>query len=194
MVVQVTADMAKCLHYSSRLQSIKLDGCSVTTSGIKAIGNWLASLEELSLCKCSGVTDECLSCLVQTHKELRKLDITCCRKITYASIDSLTNSCTSLTSIRMESCSFISKDAFTLIGRCCQFLEELDVTDNAIDDEGCDLGHTFAWFIIYARWFMYLYFCRVAVHLEMFQTSYLKAWDLLKHNWRWACSCCKWLS
>ncbi|KAF5446625.1 hypothetical protein F2P56_032235 [Juglans regia] len=132
----VTADMAKCLHYSSGLQSIKLDGCSVTTSGIKAIGSWLASLEELSLSKCSGVSDESLSFLVQTHKELRKLDITCCRKITYASIDSITNSCTSLASLRMESCSFISKDAFTLIGRCCQFLEELDVTDNEIDDEG----------------------------------------------------------
>ncbi|KAK4606805.1 hypothetical protein RGQ29_000871 [Quercus rubra] len=134
--LSVTADLAKCLHNISRLQSIKLDGCSVTTSGIKAIGNWLASLKELSLSKCSGVTDECLSFLVQTHKELRKLDITCCSKITYASIDSITNSCTSLTSLRMESCSLVSKDAFVLIGQRCRFLEELDVTDDEIDNEG----------------------------------------------------------
>lgn len=134
--LSVTSDLAKCLHNISGLQSIKLDGCSVTTSGMKAIGNWLASLKELGLSKCLGVTDECLSFLVQTHKELRKLDITCCRKITYASIDSITNSCTSLTSLRMESCSLVSKDAFVLIGQRCRFLEELDVTDNEIDNEG----------------------------------------------------------
>lgn len=134
--LSVTADLAKCLHNISGLQSIKLDGCSVRTSGIKAIGNWLASLKELSLSKCLGVTDECLSFLVQAHKELRKLDITCCRKITYASIDSITNSCTSLTSLRMESCSLVSKDAFVLIGQRCRFLEELDITDNEIDNEG----------------------------------------------------------
>lgn len=73
---------------------------------------------------------------MQSHKELRKLDITCCRKITYASIDSITSSCTSLTSLKMESCSMVSKYAFVLIGQCCQLLEELDVTDNEIDNEG----------------------------------------------------------
>lgn len=147
----MTADLAKCLHNISGLQSIKLDGCSVTTSGIKAIGNWLASLKELSLSKCLGVTDECLSFLVQTHKELRKLDITCCRKITYASIDSITNSCTSLTSLRMESCSLVSKDAFVLIGQRCRFLEELDVTDNEIDNEGFSMGLSCPFYKLYYR-------------------------------------------
>ena len=145
----MTADLAKCLHNISRLQSIKLDGCSVTTSGIKAIGNWLSSLKELSLSKCSGVTDECLSFLVQTHKELRKLDITCCSKITYASIDSITNSCTSLTSLRMESCSLVSKDAFVLIGQRCRFLEELDVTDDEIDNEGFTMGLSCPFYKLY---------------------------------------------
>ncbi|RVW56921.1 F-box/LRR-repeat protein 3 [Vitis vinifera] len=101
----VTLDLAKCLQYFSNLQSIRLDGCIVTCSGMKAIGNWCASLKELSLSKCSGVTDEGLSLIVQGHQELRKLDITCCRKITQASINSITNSCTCLTSLRMESCS-----------------------------------------------------------------------------------------
>ncbi|KAF3454840.1 hypothetical protein FNV43_RR05288 [Rhamnella rubrinervis] len=132
----VTADLTKCLHSFSGLQSIKLDGCLVTCSGIRAIGNWRASLKELSLSKCTGVTDEGLSFLVQTHKELRKLDVTCCSKITYASIDSITISCTSLTSLRMESCSSVSKDAFVFIGQRCQLLEELDVTDNEIDNDG----------------------------------------------------------
>ncbi|XWS53399.1 hypothetical protein CRYUN_Cryun11dG0154100 [Craigia yunnanensis] len=136
MVMQVTADLAKCLHTFSKLQSIKLDGCMVTWSGIKAMANLHASVKELSFSKCLGVTDEDLSFLVQSHKELRKLDITCCRKITYTSIDSITNSCTFLTSLRMESCNLVLKEAFILIGERCSYLEELDATDTEIDDEG----------------------------------------------------------
>ena len=140
IMVQFSTDLAKCLGHFSQLRSIRLDGCLVTSSGIKAIGNWKASLVELSLSKCSGLTDESLSFLARRHKQLRKLDITCCRKLTYASIDGVTSSCTSLTSLRMESCSLVPKDAFVLIGQRCQLLEELDVTDNDIDDEGLNLN------------------------------------------------------
>ncbi|PON64191.1 Leucine-rich repeat, cysteine-containing subtype [Parasponia andersonii] len=132
----VTTDLAKCLSQFSCLRSIKLDGCLVTCSGINAIADWKASLDELSFSKCSGLTDECLCYLTERHKDLRKLDITCCRKITYAAIQGITNSCTSLTSLRMESCSLVPKEAFILIGQHCQLLEELDVTDNETDDEG----------------------------------------------------------
>lgn len=107
-----------------------------TSSGLKAIGNSCASLKELNLSKCAAVTDESISFLVQTHKELEKLDITCCGKITHASIYDITNLCSRLTSLRMESCSLVSTDAFWFIGKC-QLLEELDVTDTDIDDEGC---------------------------------------------------------
>ncbi|MBA0678788.1 hypothetical protein Goari_020110, partial [Gossypium aridum] len=132
----VTSDLVKCLNAYSKLQSIKLDGCTVTWSGIKAMASLNAPVKELSLSKCLGLTDDGLSFLVQSHKDLRKLDITCCRKITYTSIDIITNSCTSLTSLRMESCSLVPKEAFVLIGARCSFLEELDATDNEIDDEG----------------------------------------------------------
>lgn len=132
----ITTDMAKCLHNFSGLQSLKLDCCSLTTSGVRAIANWRASLKELSLSKCAGVTDECVSTLVQKHNQLRKLDITCCRKITYASINSITSSCSSLVSLKMESCSLVPREAYVLIGKHCPYLEELDVTDNEIDNEG----------------------------------------------------------
>ncbi|KAJ6755623.1 F-BOX/LRR-REPEAT PROTEIN 3 [Salix purpurea] len=118
------------------LQSVKLDGCAVTSAGLTAIGNWCISLSELSLSKCLGVTDEGLSSLVTKNKDLKKLDITCCRKITGVSIAYITNSCTNLTSLRMESCTLVPSEAFVLIGQRCQFLEELDLTDNEIDDEG----------------------------------------------------------
>lgn len=132
----VTFALAESLQKLSMLQCVKLDGCQVTCCGLKAIGNWCISLRELSLSKCVGVTDEGLSSLLTKHKDLRKLDITCCRKITHVSIAHITNSCASLTSLKMESCTLVSREAFVLIGQRCQFLEELDLTDNEIDDEG----------------------------------------------------------
>ncbi|XP_057983118.1 F-box/LRR-repeat protein 3 isoform X2 [Malania oleifera] len=132
----VTLAFADSLQKLSMLQSIKLDGCPVTCSGLKAIGDWCISLRELSLSKCVGVMDEGLSSLVTKHKELRKLDITCCRKITHVSIAHITNSCTSLTSLKMESCTLVPREAFVLIGQRCHLLEVLDLTDNEVDDEG----------------------------------------------------------
>lgn len=132
----VTLALADSLQKLSMLQSIKLDGCQVMCSGLKAIGNCCVSLRELSLSKCLGVTDEGLSSLLTKHRDLRKLDITCCRKITHLTIAHITNSCSSLTSLRMESCSLVSAEAFVLIGQRCHFLEELDLTDNEINDEG----------------------------------------------------------
>lgn len=122
------------------LQSVKLDGCLVTCCGLKAIGNRLVSLRELSLSKCVGVTDEGLSSIVTKHTELRKIDLTCCRKITRSSISQIANSCTSLTSLKMESCALVPREAFVLIGHC-RFLQELDLTDDEIDDEGFFFFH-----------------------------------------------------
>ncbi|XP_015897663.3 F-box/LRR-repeat protein 3 isoform X1 [Ziziphus jujuba] len=135
-VSPVTLAFANCLKKLPMLQTLKLDGCLVTSAGLKAIGNWCVSLRELSLSKCSGVTDESLSPLVTKHRDLRKLDITCCRKITYVSIADITNSCTVLTSLRMESCTLVPREAFVLIGQRCHSLEEIDLTDNEVDDEG----------------------------------------------------------
>lgn len=139
LLVQVTLEVADSLKKLSMLQSIKLDGCLVTCEGLKAIGVGCVSLRELSLSKCSGVTDEGLSFVVTKHRELKKLDITCCRKLTDVSVAHISNSCTGLTSLKMETCTLVSREAFVLIGRRCHFLEELDLTDNEIDDEGFPL-------------------------------------------------------
>lgn len=136
LVFQVTAPLAASLKKLIMLQSIKLDGCSVTCSGLKAMGSCCISLGELSLSKCSGVFDDGFSFLVTRQKQLKKLDITCCRQITDVSIAHITTSCTGLTSLRMESCSQVSEEAFILIGQRCHFLEDLDLTDNEVDDEG----------------------------------------------------------
>ncbi|URE44519.1 Leucine Rich Repeat family protein [Musa troglodytarum] len=134
--LQVTHSLASSLQKLCNLQSIKLDGCEVTTSGLKTMANSCRSLGELSLSKCSGVTDEGLSFIVTKHKGLGKLDVTCCRNITDLSLASITSSCTSLANLSMESCILVSREGFRLIGQRCHLLEELDLTDNDLDDEG----------------------------------------------------------
>ncbi|XP_023636379.1 F-box/LRR-repeat protein 3 isoform X2 [Capsella rubella] len=132
----ISLDFTSSLKKVSTLQSIRLDGCSVTSDGLKAIGTLCNSLKEVSLSKCVTVTDEGLSSLVMKLKDLRKLDITCCRKLSGVSITQIANSCPLLVSLKMESCSLVSREAFWLIGQKCRLLEELDLTDNEIDDEG----------------------------------------------------------
>ncbi|CAN8257469.1 unnamed protein product [Cochlearia groenlandica] len=132
----ISLDFASSLKKVSTLQSIRLDGCSVTSDGLKAIGTMCNSLKEVSLSKCVSVTDEGLSSLVMKLKDLKKLDITCCRKLSGVSITQVANSCPLLVSLKMESCSLVSREAFWLIGQKCRLLEELDLTDNEIDDEG----------------------------------------------------------
>ncbi|PKA64853.1 F-box/LRR-repeat protein 3 [Apostasia shenzhenica] len=132
----VSYSLASSLQKFARLEAIKLDGCQITASGLMALGSSCYSLKELSLSKCSGVTDEALSFVVTKHKGLMKLDITCCRKITDFSISCITSSCASLISLKMESCSLVSKEAFCLVGERCLLLEELDITDNDIDNQG----------------------------------------------------------
>ncbi|CAA7033378.1 unnamed protein product [Microthlaspi erraticum] len=132
----ISLDFASSLSKVSALESIRLDGCSVTADGLKAIGTLCSSLKELSLSKCVSVTDEGLCSLVMKLKDLRKLDITCCRKLSGVSVIRIASSCPKLVSLKMESCSLVSREAFWLIGQKCRLLEELDLTDNEIDDEG----------------------------------------------------------
>ena len=104
--------------------------------GLKAIGTSCVSLKELNLSKCSGMTDTEFSFAMSRQKNLLKLDITCCRNITDVSLAAMTSSRTSLISLRMESCSRVSSGALQLIGKHCSQLEELDLTDSGLDDEG----------------------------------------------------------
>ena len=121
--------MGRSLQKITKLRMLKLEGCKFMADGLKAIGSSCVSIRELSLSKCSGVTDTELSFAVSKLKNLLKLDITCCRNITDVSVAAITSSCTSLISLRMESCSHVSSGALQLIGKHCPHLEELDLTD-----------------------------------------------------------------
>ncbi|CAD6268921.1 unnamed protein product [Miscanthus lutarioriparius] len=128
--------MVRSFQKIPKLRTLKLEGCKFMADGLKAIGTSCVSLRELSLSKCCGVTDTELSFTMSRLKNLLKLDITCCRNITDVSLEAITSSCTSLISLRMESCSRVSSNALQLIGKHCSHLEELDLTDSDLDDEG----------------------------------------------------------
>ncbi|WVZ54892.1 hypothetical protein U9M48_005632 [Paspalum notatum var. saurae] len=133
---QVTPSMARSFKNITKLRTLKLEGCKFVADGLKTIGTSCVSIRELSLSKCSGVTDMELSFSVSRLKNLLTLDITCCRNITDVSLAAITSSCASLISLRMEACSRVSSGALQLIGKHCSQLEELDLTDSDLDDEG----------------------------------------------------------
>lgn len=126
----------KCFHGLSKLQSVKLDGCQVTYAAMRAIADSCESLKELSLSKCSGVIDEGLSYIARQHRQLKKVDITCCREISNSAIESIAIFCPHLTSLRMEACELVLYDASHLIGQHCQSLEDVNITENLILDKG----------------------------------------------------------
>ncbi|XP_066338627.1 F-box/LRR-repeat protein 3-like, partial [Miscanthus floridulus] len=118
-----------------KLRTLKLEGCKFMTDGLKSNGTSCVSLRELlSLSKSSGVTDTELSFAVSRLKNLLKMNITC-RNITDVSLAAIISSCTSLISLRMESCSHVSIGALRLVGKHCSHLEELDLTDSDLDDK-----------------------------------------------------------
>ncbi|CAN6467153.1 unnamed protein product [Victoria cruziana] len=131
----VSDSLAYSLRNLPKLQCLRLDGCQVSCSGLRVIGDWCTSLQELSLCKCEGVLDDGLCSLLEKLKELKKLDITCCRKITCLSVMAITK-CKQLFCLKMETCSSVSKECFKLLGEQLHLLEEIDLTDNEVDDEG----------------------------------------------------------
>jgi len=83
----------------------------------------------------------------------------------------------------MESCTLVPREAFVLIGQRCHLLEELDLTDNEIDDEGlvCSLlsllheGYS-------AASSQLPFLCRFEVPLQVLKIGNLKTWNLLEHN------------
>ncbi|XP_062181971.1 F-box/LRR-repeat protein 3-like isoform X2 [Phragmites australis] len=132
----VTPSLVSGFQRIAKLRTLKLEGCKFMADGLKAIGRSCVSIMELSLSRSSGVTDTELSFVVSRLKNLLKLDITCCRNITDVSLAAITSSCTSLISLRMESCGHVSSKGLQLIGKRCCHLEELDLTDSDLDDEG----------------------------------------------------------
>ena len=172
--------MVRSLQKIPKLRTLKLEGCKFIADGLKAIGTSCVSLRELSLSKCSGVTDTELSFAVSRLKNLLKLDITCCRNITDVSLAAITSSCTSLVSLRMESCSRVSSGALQLIGKHCSHLEELDLTDSDLDGEGT---YWTGYWIILCQMNIKLtldILCRIESSCQMQQTFKSKNWNLLE--------------
>lgn len=121
------------------LKVIKLDGCAIGEANLSLIGSGCTELKELSLSKCQGVTDVGIVGVVTACTGLQKLDLTCCREITDVAIEAIATNCKGLLSLKMENCLLGTAEGLISIGRCCLLLEELDLTDCNLNDNGKSL-------------------------------------------------------
>uniref|UniRef100_A0A0D6R0Q3 Uncharacterized protein n=1 Tax=Araucaria cunninghamii TaxID=56994 RepID=A0A0D6R0Q3_ARACU len=135
-VPQVTNSLFASLQKFDCLWSIKFDGCEISSSGLESVGKSCKSLQELSLSKCGGVTDEGISALVVGCRDLKILDLTCCHNITDVAVSAIATSCRYLSCLKMESCSLVTETSMDVLGDNCHFLEVLDLTDSSISDSG----------------------------------------------------------
>ena len=133
--VQVTDEVLQKLKRFSNLQSIRLDGCDLNGFELGLIGKFFKNLKELSLSKCKGVTDVGLSATVAGCTRLSSIDLTCCHGVTDVGLSFIANFCKDLITLKMEACSQVTEQGFSKLSSC-QYLEELDLTDTNLDDEG----------------------------------------------------------
>ncbi|KAL0375409.1 UNVERIFIED_CONTAM: F-box/LRR-repeat protein 3 [Sesamum radiatum] len=137
----------KCLSQILELQNLEdlvLEGCfGIDDDSLTAHKLGCKSLETLDMSSCQNVSHVGLSSLTSAAGSLRQLILSYGSRVDLALADSL-QKLSMLQSIKLDGCQVTSSglkaigtaEAFVLIGQRCQLLEELDLTDNEIDDEG----------------------------------------------------------
>eukprot|EP01018_Ginkgo_biloba_P027920 Gb_24899 [translate_table: standard] len=133
---KITNALVASFQKFDSLQSIKFDGCEISSTGLESVGKSCKSLRELSLCKCLGVTDEGISSLVAGCRGLKIIDLTCCRDLTDVATSAIATYCRYLSCLKMESCSLVTESGLNMLGDSCPSLEELDFTDCSINNAG----------------------------------------------------------
>ncbi|MQM10066.1 hypothetical protein Taro_042955 [Colocasia esculenta] len=128
--------LARLKDLEKNLNTIKLDGFHVSSTVLGTIGLHCKDLVEIGLGKCNGVTDEGILALLSGCIRLRTIDLTCCHLITDIALYAIAKTCsTTLTCLRLESCTSITEKGLNRIGTFCVHLVEIDLTDCGIDDE-----------------------------------------------------------
>ncbi|KAA8549474.1 hypothetical protein F0562_001158 [Nyssa sinensis] len=147
----VTADLAKCLQNFLTLQSIKLDGCLITCSGMQAIANCSCQLLEeldvtdneindeglefISRCRklsrlklgiCMNMTDDGLSHIGSCCPKLAELDLYRCMGVTDVGIAAIAQNCSALEIINMAYCDKITDTSLISLSKCLR-LKVLEV-------------------------------------------------------------------
>jgi hypothetical protein len=136
---QISSVLFSSLQKLKTLQVIRLDGCAIGEANLSLIGSGCKELKEFSLSKCQGVTDAGIVGVVTACTGLQKLDLTCCREITDVALEEIATNCRGLLSLKMENCLLVTAEGLVLIGNCCLLLEELDLIDCNLNDNGKSL-------------------------------------------------------
>ncbi|KAJ8461069.1 hypothetical protein OPV22_033995 [Ensete ventricosum] len=129
-----------------RLRCLDLSFMPITKKCLPAVLQLLQlpHLEDVALVGCLSIDDEGLVTLKQEFKSLQVLDMSNCQHVSHAAFSSMLNKVPGLRQMSLAyNClvthslgSSLQKEGLRLISQCCHLLEELDLTDNDLDDEG----------------------------------------------------------
>ncbi|XWS67315.1 hypothetical protein CRYUN_Cryun05aG0276800 [Craigia yunnanensis] len=127
--------LAVLKHGCKSLKSLDMSTCrSISHNGLSSLISGAEGLQQLTLAHGSSVTSfaDCLKKL----SLLQSVKLDGCM-ITYDWVENHWKLvCVAKgAELKMESCTLVSREAFVLIGQRCHLLEELDLTDNEIDEK-----------------------------------------------------------
>lgn len=129
--------LGRVTNHGSNASVLDVSECpNITEDGlIKAL--WRCRLlVELTVVRCSAVTDECLSVIGKSCKKIKSLDITLC-SVTDKGLQEFGKSCTRLEKLIMDQCRSLTSESLCSVARSCPMLRWLSVEyDNLIGDEG----------------------------------------------------------
>ncbi|CAB82288.1 putative protein [Arabidopsis thaliana] len=138
----VDDDSLKSLRHdckSLKMYKQKLDASScqnLTHRGLTSLLSGAGYLQRLDLSHCSSVISLDFASSLKKVSALQSIRLDGC-SVTPDGLKAIGTLCNSLKEVSLSKCvSVTDEEAFWLIGQKCRLLEELDLTDNEIDDEG----------------------------------------------------------
>jgi EIN3-binding F-box protein len=121
------------------LKSLRIMYCKgLGDDGLAVIGRCCPSLEHLNLSGLVDVTDEAVMMILQgSGRKLVSLNLSGCVKISNLSICAVAKYCAEhLMSLVLDGCRNVGDESLQLVAVECKSLEELDVSQTSITDDG----------------------------------------------------------
>eukprot|EP00850_Spirogloea_muscicola_P025940 SM004906S17369 [mRNA] locus=s4906:210:1123:+ [translate_table: standard] len=114
--------------YGSHLRSVNLLGNKkVGDAGLAELGNRCHGLADLSLCNCTGFTDQGLVSIARLSG-LRKLNLTSCRTVTDLGLSAVAAGCKALEELSLKWASGITSRGVALVALNLKKLRLLDLS------------------------------------------------------------------
>ncbi|XP_033124856.1 dynein regulatory complex subunit 6-like [Anneissia japonica] len=107
--------------------SLDLSGCSLTDTGLAALGNNV-HLRDVTLAECYQITDLGVQKFVQQCRELDRLDVSHCTQLTNGAIKNLAFCCRRLRVLNLAGCVQLNDLSLQYLSGVCHYLMTLDIS------------------------------------------------------------------